>query len=75
MMGLAPMARSSQGCPCAGEQGWVEAEGGRQGEVRDRTKKQLPSVILKCPSLPRNWPINRVHFKIVGLEQQDFLAY
>lgn len=68
MMELAPMARSSQACPCAGEQGWVEAQGGRYGDVRDGLKKQLlQSVILKCPSLPRDWPINRVHFKIVGL--------
>lgn len=61
------MARSSQGGPCAGEEGWVEAQGGRHGGVRDGLKKQLPSVVLKCPSLPRDWPTNRVRFKIVGL--------
>lgn len=27
VMELAPMARSSQGCPCAGEWGWVEGQG------------------------------------------------
>lgn len=44
------------------------------GDVSDGLQKQLPNVVSKCPSLPRDWPTNRVYFKTVGLELQDFWA-
>lgn len=64
--GVGSHGQEFTGLPLCRGAGLGECIGGRCDDVSLGLKKQLPSVVSKCPSLARDWPTNWVSLKMVG---------